>query len=147
MITVKSRWIWEIYLMFLILIVAKSVYIFFSSDSDLYFFFYFLSVFDKHFHWLYYINAFQIILNALSLVPLALWIYNKRFMAPQFWQAFFVLKIAFDIFGQTFDRIEIISLYHMDPFVSALLVLQYFLIYLPLYIVLFLFAFKPKLVS
>ncbi len=145
MLKFKKRWLWEFYIFFIFFLAITRVVEFFSNDSPVFFYFYFLCSFDKLFYFPYLLNVLQLVLNLLSCFPLFFWVYRQKILTPKAWQVFFIFKVIFDLFGQSYDKIEIRSFLHDDPLVSALIVVQYFLIYTPSYIILFNYAFRQKI--
>ena len=144
MVDWKRYFFWDGYLLFILFLAVHKTAEFFSQGTSVYFYFFFLRSFDDLFYLYYLINAAQIILNVAACIPLFLWIHRIKFLHPRFWGIFFILKISFDLIGQSYDRIELLSFLREGPLIPVLIILQYLLIYVPLYVILFEYGFKWK---
>ena len=140
----KKRLLWDIYLLFIFFLAIQKSTDFFSPETSIYHYFYFLYSFDKLFYIYYLINALQIIINLAGCIPVFLWIHRIKFLQPNLWRIFFILTVSFDLIGQSYDRIVILSFLRNDRLIAILMILQYFLIHVPFYVILFEYGFKWK---
>ena len=81
--------------------------------------------------------------NAISLIPLFLFIYNKQFLAPKFWQKLLTLRLIFDLTGHLYEYYTLKSLFHYeDPSLGFYTTLLLVIMLLPSYIIHYQYAYR-----
>jgi len=136
-----QRFVWELYFLVVLLFNFRTSYNFFDPHSDVYLYFQIFTAFDPTFQVIYLFNFFQIVLNLIHLLPLALFIYGKRLFPVFIWQVLFGLKVVFDIIGHTFEMKILSALWHDDPLMGAGVFISSTAIYIPAYVAVFTYAF------
>ena len=142
--TKNQRLVWEIYFLMLSLFIAAKVLNFFDPASDIYFYFQTLQAFDAYFLLHYTFNLLQVIFSLLMLLPLLLYIYRWKLFAAYLWQAFFTLLVALDVFGHPFEMQFIRASYADWPVHGIMEFVYQFVIYLPAYLAVFIYAFRQE---
>jgi len=121
-----------------------NTYHFFSMKSPIPLYFQILYYFNPIHFINYFINFIQTILSAIHFIPMILYIIKVPSFNKTFWKALFILRIIFDIFGHSYEKIQIISLYQENPNYFYVAALSSFLIHLPSYFACFHYAFNKE---
>ena len=137
----KSKWIWKIYLLFLIYGSIKKVTYLLYPSSPLAFYYLILTNLENYFLMDYICNVIQVFLNLFTCVPVFLFIYQYRPTKIYPWRVLFILKIIFDVLGNSYQLQTFKSMYHYDPLVCASYVIASVSLYLPGTLIWFLYAF------
>jgi len=119
----KTRWIWEGYLVLIIALAAGKAYNFFSPRSPQHLYFQILYYFHPLFFIPYFLTLAQILFNILHCLPLALYIYRIPLSQPQVWKCLFMLRVIFDLTGHPYEMNTLVSIYHADPPICLLTLL------------------------
>ena len=135
---------WELYAALYAGFIFKKSILFFHPESPMYLYFYILWHFDKLFFISYALAIIQLVLDAVHLVPLVAFIYHVRLISPRFWQYLLILRIIFDLSGNSYDWNQLISFYKMDFTTGIYVTLAWAMPCLPSYIANFLYAFRWK---
>lgn len=138
----KKKWLWEVYSFILLFSVLRRAWNFFSPSSPIYLYFYLLKAFHPFYTFLYAVNVWQIFLSVIHILPLVLFIYRVPFGNPKFWQYLFILRIIFDLAGNSYECDTVISFYHEDPLLGLAILIQSISTYIPSYIACYQYAFK-----
>lgn len=144
MFKIRKKFFWNIYLLLLSYMAYYSIASLTSPSSARFQYFYFLVHFDRIYWFPFIFNLTAALLNALWLIPLAGYIYKTRIGTQQFWQLFILIKIIFDLIGHDFYIIDLISLYHIEPYLAALSVVQILVLYSPACWAIGRYAFIPE---
>jgi hypothetical protein len=141
----KSQYlVWEVYFLILALFIAAKVLSFFDPASDIYFYFKTLQAFDMYFLVAYTFNLLQVLFSLMMLVPLLLYIYRRRLGPASLWQVYFTLLLALDALGHPYEM-QFIRAAYMDWPVHGIMEFIYqYMIYLPAYLAVFIYAFRQE---
>lgn len=140
----KSEWIWIAYFLIYWLVTTAQIAYFFTPNSALNLYYHYLIAYDLHFLLTYTLNVLVMVFNALSLVPIYLYIYRIEFLTPDFWKTLLILRLTLDLMGRSFEFQVLKAIFQDDPFTAGITVLTFLLFHLPSYMILFLYAFRPK---
>ena len=140
----KLEWAWVVYFILYWLILTIHTTYFFLPESAINLYYHYLIAYDLHFLFIYTLNVLLIIFNALSLIPLYLFICRVDFLTLDFWKTLFLLRLTFDVIGRSYEYQIVKALFHDAPLTALLGICTFVLFYLPSYIALFLYAFRPK---
>jgi len=138
---------WRVYaaiFIFMTLVYLRDI---FSPESVVYQYYHVLMAFDKNYELFYGLSAINACVTALTIVPLALFLFRIHFLPRRFWQIFFFFHLLFDITGRSYE-IKTVKSYLLDnTLLASLAVLLWLFIVLPSYYALYQVAFRPKRLS
>ncbi len=138
----KKKWLWEAYLIILLISLFTKAWNFFLPASPIHLYFSLLKAFDPSYIFLQTINACQIFLSLLHIFPLVFYIYRIYVFTPKFWQYLFILRIIFDLTGNSYAMKTLISFYNEDPLLGLAVLIQSISTYIPSYIACYCYAFR-----
>jgi len=141
------KFVSKLYLIIVSLFILKKAVIFFGPQSPVQLYFYILNCFNPLFFFLYMCNYLQLALSLIHIIPLALYIHRLQIFPEIVWQYLFILKIIFDICGNSYHVSYLVSLYHYSPLIAISAFLSSIAIYLPMYWVCYNYAFKSQKLS
>ena len=140
----KIKWFWEVcFILYAVLTIRRAVE-FFSPHSEIFFYYYFLCAFDHHYLFIYVLNLLQIIFNLWHCLPMGFYTYDIFWLRPKVWQYLLMMKIVFDVMGNSYDKQLLLSLYHSDPKIALTVFLQGFIFQIPAYIACYRYAFRRR---
>ena len=140
----KPGLIWKTYLIYWTVIVVMANFEVFSFESELYRFYQILTAFHKTFAMIYYTEASRAAINILSLIPLYLFVFQKKALAPSAWKTLFALRVVFDICGNYYHFVFIKSFALTDPWLAAQVVSGALLTVTPSYAACYQYAFQQE---
>lgn len=140
----KSNWIWTTYFTLYLFLSGLNLFHFFRPDSPMSIYYHIAMAFDFHFFGVYFLNLTAVIFNALSLVPLYLYIYEIDFLDRRFWGCFLIFRLAFDILGHNYELNFIKSLVYENQTFGIKTLLASVILYLPCYMALFDYSFGRR---
>ena len=112
---IKHRWIWEAYLIIILVFAMRNLYDLFSQDSKSFLYYFILRSFDPTFMLHFSAYILYVLLNIIHCIPLFLFIYRIRFGNPEVWKLLFVLRCFFEVIGHSYDMNALVALYHAKP--------------------------------
>jgi len=139
---IRRHWVWELYFVLISLIVLREAVAFFHMESRIHLYFYILYHFNPIFYFQYGINIAQIGMNIFQLLPLVLFIYGIPTKHLKTLQILFWIKIALDLLGNSYEKIQIKAIFYSDPLSALLVVMAAIAIYIPSYMAWYWYAFK-----
>lgn len=142
--SLRKNLFWELYAVLYAGFIFRQALLLFSPESSVYLYFYIIRSFNKLFFFNYSLAIFQLMLDFVHMIPLVAYIYRVPLLFPRFWQYLLILRIIFDLFGNSYDRNQLISLYQMDFTTGVYATLVWLMPYLPSYIANFFYAFRWK---
>ncbi len=132
---------WELYFAFAIVLTAGRAYSFFTPDMPEHLYLHVLYAFNPEFPAAYVLTILQISLSVFHWLPLALYILGRPLGPRLLWQIMFVLRIIFDVIGNSYARNILVSLYRNDSLLCLLTLLFLTLPYVLWYWACFRYAF------
>lgn len=138
----KDQWAWYVYFVIYLAIVLSNTVYFFSWKNQIFWYYQVLMAVDIWFLYPYLLNALAIILNIVTLIPLALLIRGIYILSPRFWGYFMFLRILLEFFGKSFEIKFLQSLFYQDRVAVWASLGMLITLTLPSYIGLFLYAFR-----
>ncbi len=138
----KNKFIWGFYFALFTLIVFKKAAAFLTPGTPIHLYFYILYIFDWAFIINYFFNFTSILLNLIHLFPLGFFILDKKIFKPILWKYLFVMRIVFDLNGNSYEIFAITSIFRDDPWTAAFILLRTIMFYIPSYIACYYYAFK-----
>ena len=143
-LSAKKLWIWEVYFVLLIGFTLRQAVNLFHPEGTANLYFFILRAFDSLFIFNYFMNVAQVLLDILYFVPLALYIYDKKFLSPEIWKSLFILRLFFDVAGHSYEWNTLISIFYADPIIGLIVLVESVSTYIPSYIVCYRYAFQGK---
>jgi hypothetical protein len=140
----KHSWIWKIYLLILLLFVIKDAYHLLMPNSQIFFYYFILRVFDPTFYAAYTAYVMRILLNTVHWIPVFLYVYRVRFLSVEFWKCLFILRCIFEIIGHTFEMNVLASIYHAKPKILLTAFIIFIIPHVPSYIACYGYAFRRE---
>jgi len=92
----------------------------------------------------YSLNQASALMNALSLVPLYLFIFRIRWLRPWLWQFIFFVRISFETIGHAYEVQLLRSLFYNDILIAVATIAFMAAMILPSYWACFRYAFRQK---
>ena len=117
---------------------------FFRQDTPVHLYYQILIAYHLRFLLSYCLNALAVILNALSILPLYLFVRQTYVLSPGFWRGFFLLRLSLDLTAHSYDVNFLKSLFHQDTLLTLGVIAIIVVFNLPSYVALFLYAFRQK---
>ena len=139
-----ENWPWKIYTVLFSLVVIGNLTSILSEDSFLYTYYHILLAFRKEYTLLYYLALTSAFVNLIALVPLILYTLRINFLPPRLWQWLFTLRLAFDLFGHSYELKQIRSFFAADVIQGILVLIPLILTFFPSYIALYKYAFRRE---
>ncbi len=141
----NQAWIWKIYLICLCLAASRKLIIFFQPYTQINNYYVILRAFDPLFNFAYFCGAIQVFFNLFQCIPLFFFIYQRPAKRIHLWRVLFILKIVFDIIGNSFVLNEYKAISYEGSWLYLLMVFFFSTaFYLPSGLVWFLYAFKDE---
>ena len=140
----KHPWVWKIYLLVMLLFIAKKVFYLFMPDSQTFFYYFILRSFDPIFYVTYSAHVMQVLLNTVHWIPVFLYAYRIRFLSTDFWKCLFILRCLFEITGHSFEMNSLVALYYRRPKASLIIFTILMIPHIPSYIVCYWYAFRQE---
>ena len=103
-----------------------------------------LIAYDARFLLPFCLNALSVILNVLAIVPIYLFITRHHLLSQKFWKLFLFLRLSCDLFGRSYERAQMLALFHQDAHVALEVLALAVAIYLPSYLANFIIAFDKR---
>jgi len=135
---------WKIYFAIYAFVAILNTTFLFSPGSQMFWYYQVLVAFHPVLIIPYGLNVLSVVLNLLTLIPLYLFIADRRWLHPRLWGYFFVARLLLEFFGKSYDKNVLSSLFHNDPTSAWLSLGMVTCLMLPSYIALFLYAFFPS---
>ena len=132
----------KIYLFFYICFIIYRSSVIWNTSSGEYIYLRTLAAFHKFYFIYYYFTFMQVILDFVHILPMYLYINNKRLFHPILWMNLFLLRIIFEFAGNYYAMNQLSALRLDYPVISLIVVFLSSMIYLPSYIISFLYAFS-----
>lgn len=135
---------WKIYSFgYALLIILQAVYAFLpNSPANVYY--RILISFNKIYLWQYILHYLSIFLELFGLVPLFLFIRQKKWLAPLFWKVFFFVKILGLCTGNYYEANLVGTFLAVNKILALICSITGLMLLLPYYIALYLYAFRQK---
>ena len=134
----------KIYFIVICTLILSRGFRFFMPHENTYVYLHILSSFDPLYTYLYYLNLIQIIFNIFHIIPLFNYIYRIPLFTQKFWQRAFILKIISDIFGCSYEIMNLKAAIHSGLFFFSCVAIASAAIYLPFYFMCYGYAFKDQ---
>lgn len=136
--------LWLIPFFLYVIFVAFKTYDFFSSQSSTQLYYQFLIAFHLNYFIPYFLNITSVVLNDLSIIPFFLYMTQIYILSPKFWRILFVIRVAFDLTGRSYEFACLKSLVYQDLSTPLLIVFTTLALMAPSYIAYYLYAFEWK---
>ncbi len=140
----KPNFGWKIYFFFFSLLNLGGLVAIFSPSSALFTYYHILISFDKKYIWPYYFNIASYTITTLSLIPLFLFIINRRWLPKWIWKILLFSRILFDIIGHQYEFAFFQSLLQSDFYLGLAAIGITVCLFLPSYIGHLLYAFRRR---
>ncbi len=137
----KYQWIGQIYLIFLVTACVRKAVLMFHPNSPVAFYFEVLTYMEGDFYMDHLCNILQALLHLFQIVPVFLFLHQLRPRKVYPWRILFILKVIFDVLGNSYQLNELKSMYHYSSsmfWVSAGCVIAF---YFPAMLMWYLYAF------
>jgi len=99
----KTHWTWKAYFFLYSTGILLNLLIFFSDESPIHQYYHILMIFKQSYCIQYYLYIAKVIIEALSLIPLFLFIFRIHAFPVLIWQFLFCSRIFLLIFGQSYE--------------------------------------------
>ena len=139
-----KNWVWKFYLLFLFFFTAKKAVLLFWPQSPEFLFYFILYGFDFSFFWNYFLAMNQVLLTILQWFGVFFFVYQMRFLSVDFWKIVFIIKIPFDMAGNSYHLLQLTALYKASPLLCFLMFAHKTAIYIPAFWALYLYAFHQE---
>ena len=140
----KTHWSWKLYLFVYCFPVINNTISLLTRNSTIDQYYKILIAFKKTYFLWYALNVGSVVVDGLSLIPLCLFIFQKRFLNTFVWKSLFTMRIVFLILGHSYEWKMIKSFFYADVAVSASLIIFLVLIAVPSYTACFKYAFRQN---
>lgn len=135
---------WKIYSLFYALIILSgAVYSLWPYSHPIVYYRILIS-FDKIFIWQYALHYAGILLDVFGLVPLFLFVFQKRWLPKLFWKIFFFIKVYGIFVGNYYEANIMQTISAANKLIAFSSLITGLIIILPAYIAIFLYAFRRK---
>ena len=135
---------WKAYLVFFCILSWGNLGLLFSAESEPYIFYHILGAFHKPTFIFYGLNLCEALLSISAVVPLFLFICNRRLLPIRFWRWHFFLRLIFDLTGRYYEFVFLKSLLYDELHLGlAFIAAQVFLLF-PSYLLHFKYAFRQE---
>ena len=139
-----QKWTWTGYFLVYALITSGNTSYFFQRDSLINMYYTALIAYDPLFLVSPLLNLISIVLNALSLIPLYLYIKDTCWLSPVVWRVFFAARLAFDLTGRSYELQILKSLYYHDLILVIKMLFPILIFIIPSYAAHFRYAFRGQ---
>lgn len=140
----KTRWPWKVYFFFSLFAASSSIIGMLYMDSPAAQYYKILMILNQR-YWMHY-SLYQstIALEALSIIPLFLFVFHKKFLNPWVWQILFCLRILFLFLGHSYEWMMIKSYIHSNATLAIASITIVAMLLFPSFLAHFLYAFQQK---
>lgn len=111
----KYQWIGLVYLIILLQSCIQQVVLMFHPDSHIALYYAVLTYMEGDFYMDHLCSILQTFLHLFQCVPVFLFLYQYRPRKVYPWRVLFILKIIFDVLGNSYYTNEFRSMYHYSP--------------------------------
>lgn len=139
-----STTVWVCYILLVVLMCAGKYEILLVPGEPQNTYYHILMAFHPINSIYYYAAVIQLLINCIHILPLFLFIFNRRFGPHILWQTLFFTRILFDIIGQNYEINEITGLFQENIKIVLLFCLASVVLWAPSYIACYLYAFRTK---
>ena len=138
----QPGFIWKFYALYWTVISFRANLEIFSPGSPAYAFYHILGAFHAAFIFIYFFDIIGKTLNVISLVPLYGYVFQKKFFTMDLWKIVFLLRAAFDVFGNYYAFVTIKSFFATDPWLGFQILAGILLTAIPSYAACYYYAFR-----
>jgi len=143
----KTHWTWKVYFFIYCFPIINNVVSLFAHDSAIDQYYKILIAFKRTYFIWYAFNIGSVVADGLSLIPLCLFIFQKKFLNTLVWKSLFIIRITLLIVGHSYEWKMIKSFFYADIAMAASLILFLILFTAPSYAACFKYAFKQDQLS
>lgn len=140
----NPNWLWKLHFLIYFSVASFNFMAFWDPESEIAFYYHTLLAYDRYFFFPYALNVLAVLCTAFTLVPFYCFLFQRQIFKTTFWRFFFVFRLALDITGRSYEFKVVQAMFYHDAIAGIHLSLFALLLFLPSYIALFLYAFKPK---
>lgn len=143
----KIHWLWKIYFFIYCFPVINNLISLLTRDSVIDQYYQILIAFKKTYFIWYAFNIGSIVIDGLSLIPLYLFIFQKRFLNTFIWKSLFIIRVTLLFVGHSYEWKMIKSFFYADIAIASSLVIFLMLFNIPSYAGCFQYTFHQKKLS
>ncbi len=119
-----------------------------NENSDIYTYYHILMAFNNNCAFFYYLNIISALLNTVALLPVYFYLKRKSVGKEYLWRTLFILTIAFNVAGHSFELNFIKSIFLDNVSAAVYLILVTIILFSPMIVAFFRYAFfRHKLIK